>query len=208
MDHFLKSIDHLVFATPDFQAGVAEVEQRLGVRPSPGGRHPQWGTRNALLSLGGDTYFEVIGPEEGVRLPTAFQLDRVTRPRLVTWAVKCEDLDGVAGRAADAGIQLGEVTAGSRKTPAGELLSWRFTDPLTVLADGLVPFLIDWGETRNPARSAAPGCTLLHLRAEHPRPERLAAMLAALDIDLPLTKGEKPRLIATIRTPQGEIEVA
>jgi len=40
MKPLLERVDHLVFATPDLDSTVADVERRLGVRPPPGGTHP------------------------------------------------------------------------------------------------------------------------------------------------------------------------
>ena len=55
--------------------------------------------------------------------------------------------------------------SGSRRRTDGVLLSWRYTDPQTVLADGLVPFFIDWGQSPHPARTAAQGASPIALRA-------------------------------------------
>jgi hypothetical protein len=52
----LERVDHLVYATADLDRGVAEIELLLGIRASPGGRHPAWGTRNALVALGSMSY--------------------------------------------------------------------------------------------------------------------------------------------------------
>ncbi len=49
-------LDHLVYATPDLDATVAELERRLGVRAAVGGRHPGLGTRNRLVGLGGRSW--------------------------------------------------------------------------------------------------------------------------------------------------------
>ena len=52
----LARIDHLVYATPDLQAGVDRIEARLGVRATPGatliglrGEHPDPGPIRAIL---------------------------------------------------------------------------------------------------------------------------------------------------------------
>ena len=56
-------VDHLVYATPDVEQSVAELEARLGVRASPGGQHLGLGTYNALLALGEACYLEIVGPD-------------------------------------------------------------------------------------------------------------------------------------------------
>ncbi|MGH7541334.1 MAG: VOC family protein, partial [Gemmatimonadota bacterium] len=96
---------------------------------------------------------------------------------------------------------------GSRERPDGTRLSWLLTDPGVVVGDGLVPFLIDWGDSEHPARAAPAGCELSELRAEHPEPERIRPMLAALDVSLPVAAGPRPALVATIRAPRGIVEL-
>ena len=73
--------------------------------------------------------------------------------------------------------------------------------------DGLVPFLIDWGGTAHPATSYAKGCRLMAIRAEHPDPEPVRALLAAIGSDLQVTQAPQPGLIATLDTPRGRVEL-
>jgi hypothetical protein len=206
----LAKIDHLVYATPDLTLGVDTLERLLGVRATPGGQHPGMGTRNALIALGPSTYLEVIGPDPDQPKPATprrFGIDELTAPRLTTWVANGKDLDGLMNRARREGVMLGDVIAGSRKRPDGVVLAWRYTDPSVVLADRLIPFVIDWGTSPHPAATAAPGATLIALRAEHPDAAKVQQMLAHLGLDLPVKAGSRPALIATLDGPKGRVEL-
>ncbi len=206
----MPSVDHLVFATPDLELGIRKVEQLLGVRATPGGRHPNWGTRNALVALGPEVYLEIIGPDPDQPGPAGeriFQIDAIDTPRLVTWAVKAAPLSQRVEEAAAKGIILGEVQSGNRTRPDGSRLSWQLTDPARVLAAGIIPFLIDWGDSVHPAQSAVFGGRLVKLYAEHPYHEEVAAILQALNIHLPLRQGAAPALIAIVEQKGELIEI-
>lgn len=203
-------VDHLVYATPDLTAGIDAIEKALGVRATPGGQHPGMGTRNALVALGPSVYLEIIGPDPDQPKPAGprrFGLDDLKRPRLLTWVAKGTDLDAFADRARRDGVALGSVIAGSRKRPDGVVLSWRYTDPNTVIADRLVPYFIDWGTSPHPALTAAKGASLVALRAEHPDAERVGSTLRRLGLDLVVRPGAAPALIATIDSPKGRVEL-
>src|SRR6266508_2153747 len=205
----LARVDHLVYAAPDLNRGVEEIEKLLGVRATPGGQHPGRGTRNALITLGPSTYLEIIAPdpEPPPKTPRPFGIDGLKESRLVAWAPKGDDLQRLRDEAAGKGARLGEVMSGSRRRTDGVLLSWRYTDPQTVLADGLVPFFIDWGQSPHPARTAAPGASLIALRAEHPDAQRVQRLLRELGLDLSVQPGAAPALVAIIDSPRGRVEL-
>jgi hypothetical protein len=206
----LAAIDHLVYATPDLKASIDTLEKRLGVKAAPGGQHPGRGTRNALIALSATSYIEVIGPDPEQPkpdLPRQFGIDSLTEARLVTWAAKGSDLERLVTQAAGHGVKLGEVMPGSRRRPDGVLLNWRYTNPRVVVADGIVPFFIDWGATPHPAQTAAAGASLIDLAAEHPDAERVQQTLSGLGLGLQVKKGPKPALTATMTTPRGRVEL-
>jgi hypothetical protein len=76
-----------------------------------------------------------------------------------------------------------------------------------VVADGIAPFFIDWGSTPHPASTAAPGASLVDLRAEHPDLKKVQAALDVLRLDLRVQAGPKPVLIATVSGPKGRVEL-
>jgi Glyoxalase-like domain len=206
----VRRVDHLVYATPDLKLGIDTIEKLLKIRATPGGQHPGAGTRNALVALGPATYLEIIGPDPeqpDPPSPRRFGIDGLKAPRLVTWAAKGQDLEGLVADAARHGVKLGPVGSGSRKRPDGVLLSWRFTSPATVLGDGVVPFFIDWRKTHHPAQTAAAGASLVALRAEHPDAQRVQEMLRGLGLDVPVTSAPAPALIATVDSPNGRVEL-
>lgn len=202
-------LDHLVYAAPELDAAVDELEARLGVRASPGGSHPGIATRNCLLSLGDTAYIEVIGPDpeqEAPAFPRPFGIDDLEAARLVTWAIGDADLEKRVASARQAGYDPGTILPLSRQSPEG-LLEWLLTMRPTPAAGGLVPFLIDWGRTPSPALSSARGVSLLDLRAQHPDPDEVGRLLATLDVSLDVAAAPSPALIAVLQTPNGEIEL-
>ena len=70
-----------------------------------------------------------------------------------------------------------------------------------------MPYFIDWGTSPHPARTAARGASLVALRAEHPDPARVADMLGQIGLALPVRKGSKPSVIATLDGLKGRVEL-
>jgi Glyoxalase-like domain len=209
-DGVLAQVDHLVYATPDLNLGIETAEKLFGVRATPGGQHPGLGTRNALIALGPATYFEIIGPDPDQPRPSGsrrFGIDELKAPRLLTWVAKGKSLETFAVDAKAHGVDLGAVIPGSRKRPDGVVLSWRYTDPQTILADRLIPYFIDWGASPHPSATAAKGVRLVSLRAEHPDAGRVQQMLKVLGLDLAVTSGPKAALIATFDSPKGKVQL-
>jgi hypothetical protein len=206
----LRRVDHLVYAVPDLDAGVADLEHRLGVRATPGGQHPGRGTRNALVALGPESYLEILAPDPTQPAPAGgrwFGVDPAAPARLAGWAAKGADLTRLAASAQARGVPLGPVVAGSRQRPDGVMLRWTLTDPGVSPTLSLIPFFIDWSDSPHPAATASRGPVLEALRAEHPRPDLAREPLAALGIELPVQQGPRPALVAMLRTVSGLVEL-
>ena len=202
-------MDHLVFGVPDLAQGIELVERRTGVRACLGGRHPGRGTHNALLSLGGRQYLEIIArdPEQtdapGLLFP---ELEGLTEPRFVTWAVAVDSVADVAKRARAADIKTVGPLDGSRALSDGSLLTWktlRIDSPIEA-----VPFFIEWGpDAAHPSQNSPAGCRFTSLAIEHTDPERLGRTLKSLGADEAIiAAGSRVRLKARLQTPKGEVE--
>jgi len=81
------------------------------------------------------------------------------------------------------------------------VLRWRLT--VKQMAGGLAPFLISWGDTEHPARSAPRGLTLEAFHIEHPDPPSLAPLLTALGADVEIKPTAGAALVARLSGPNG-----
>lgn len=196
-------LDHLVYAVPDLAAGIEALELQFGVRPVEGGEHEGLGTHNALVGLGGERYLELIAPLPGAASPSWFDLDELTNPRLIAWAVRRSDLERWRSRSA---FPLGRVDSMQRRASDGSLLRWSLTNPDAPSFGGVLPFLIDWDDTPHPGPRLEPGCEVLELHLSHPRPSLVKQALASLELDLEVEQGP-PDLLATLQTPHGQLSI-
>jgi hypothetical protein len=95
------------------------------------------------------------------------------------------------------------VADGQRAQATGTVLRWRLT--FNAMAGGLIPFLISWGDTEHPARSAPGGLTLEAVHLEHPDPTSLTRPLAALGADVAIRPAGAAALVARIDGPNGSL---
>mmetsp|Transcript_23213 Transcript_23213/g.38380 ORF Transcript_23213/g.38380 Transcript_23213/m.38380 type:complete len:278 (+) Transcript_23213:151-984(+) len=208
-------VDHLVYVVPGpLEDAMAAFQQRTGVMPALGGKHEGLGTHNALVSLGSGAYFELLAHDPAQPSPprTWLGMEGIDpMPHLATWATARDNLAAVISAARATNYDPGDVTSFSRLNSSGKKLAWQLSfnhwaSPLP--GGGLVPFLISW-ESRSPAADAPSGIMLKGLRAEAPDPSAIAPMLDAIGVDAAsfLRHGSEPRLIATLATPNGVVEI-
>jgi hypothetical protein len=202
-------LDHIILGIGDLDKGIAWVEQRTGVRATFGGVHPGRSTRNALLALGPDCYLEIIAPDPQQSSPTWFsQILTIPEPKLIAWAVHTPDLTALAQTATTAGLQIDGPHDGARSRPDGKVLSWKLFH-LREDRGGLLPFFIEWcPDSVHPAADAPPGCTLKRFHLQSPEAPELARVFRTLHVKVTTELGEKPRMLARIVSPKGELELA
>ena len=206
------AVDHLVLGAATLEEGIAWAERTLGATPQPGGRHPQWGTHNALLSLGHGAYLEILARDpQASECPAAplFGLDTVAAgPRLVTWMSRATNVEGIASAALRAGHDAGRVRGGTRMRPDGTELSWQVAVPPMRAMGGVIPWPIDWGWSEHPSRAAARGGTLAWLEVEHPEPARVRVILDAMQCEgVGVTEAREPAIVAGIACARGVVVV-
>lgn len=191
-------LDHVILRIPNLQAGIDEFARRTGVTPKFGGRHPGRGTENALVSLGGGHYLEILADVDGKAQPGA---------RLTPWgwAVHTKALPAVIARVRAAGFQLEGPTPGSRRTPDSTLLQWRTANPAGPGLE-LAPFVIEWADgTLHPSTTSPVGCTLVSWEIVAADSRKLDPYLAALPYQANMRRGGTDSLRLTLQCPKGQV---
>jgi hypothetical protein len=205
-----QAVDHLLLGIGDLDQGIAWVEKATGVAATIGGTHPGMGTRNALLSLGGRRYLEIIAPDPAQN-EFRFSIDvrKLVEPRLITWAARTSDIEALAARARAAGLTVFGPRDGSRARPDGRKLAWKTLGIQNTLGtDGVepIPFFIEWaGGSVHPSQDSPAGCELREVAIAHPQPAAVAGMLEKLGIRAEVKKADRARLTAQMQTPKGKV---
>ncbi len=202
-------LDHLIYTAPDLDKAIAHFEGLSGIRAGKGGVHPGLGTRNALLSLGGDHYFELLCPDPDQDLEGTHGGLFATLPGPVLWAymLKGADFDRILAVLGKAGIEADVIDA-SRTTPAGDTLTWRLLLPKANPFGDFVPKFIDWMDSPHPSQAATPGCRLISFEIGHPDAKALGALLRDLDSSIPVYPADRPLFIVHMETPKGDVIVS
>ncbi|HEX8612841.1 MAG TPA: VOC family protein [Telluria sp.] len=204
-------LDHITITAPTLAQGAAWIEDKLGVRAAPGGKHPAMGTHNLLLRLGDALFLEIIAVDPDAAPPGRarwFALDTLAadaQPALSTWVARTGDIAATSDVA-------GPIAALGAITPMGRgARNWLITIPAdgSLPLDGVGPALIEWDAGAHPAAGMLDlGLSLDKLELFHPEPQRVSAMLDAIGMHAPVTvvridAGAQPYLRAHIGTPAG-----
>ena len=201
------TLDHVLWAVPDRDNGMALFEQLTGVAPVIGGAHPGFGTRNALSSLSPDTYLEILAPDPTQDLTGTWGADvaALSHPQMYTFCLACDDLEQVARQACAAGVTVDAPLAMSRKTPQGDVLHWRIMRMQDKRWPGRLPFFIDWGDTPHPGTTTPGGATLTDLVVLDGDPRPLRALFAAIGCSVPVHAGAAFGLVASYEAARGRV---
>lgn len=206
----MAAIDHLVWAAPDLDRAVAELEALTGERAEHGGAHPGDGTRNAMLGLGGRTYLEVLAPDpaQSAAVAAASSMASLQGPTLYTFAIASTRLDRVAARLEKAGLPYAGIIPMSRRLPTGQLVRWRLLMPAGHAYGPTMPFFIDWGDSPHPSDALGThGSRLAALRVSHPEAWSLGPLLERLDVEVEVTEGPAG-LLADLETAKGVVRLS
>ena len=165
---------------------------------------------NHLLALQDGAYLEIIGPDpqqSGHEGAMPFGMHLTEQTRVAHWCAKAgAEIEARVESARAAGYDLGAVQPLGRVLADGTRLDWRLSiGGWPPLLDGLVPFLIDWGDALHPSETAVGGCRLVEFYGKHPDPAAVQAGLDAVGAALRVEQAEAPALVAVLEGPGGRI---
>lgn len=178
------------------------------------------GTHNRLLRI--DTpefpraYFEILAIDPHASPPARrrwFDLDDEALraavrdvPKLMHFVAAVEDISIATKTLAALGIDRGPAIDAQRETANGTL-RWRISvrDDGQRLLSGALPTLIEWQGVHPVDAMPASGVTLGSLRVCHPRPQMLEQAYAAVGLTQVQVRAGPPNVLATLRTPKGEV---
>jgi len=205
----LSRIDHVILGVNDLERGIEELERLTGVRAVFGGAHPGRGTQNALISLGGAQYLEILAPNPADGSPAWIsELESLASLTPVGWAARGEDLPALQQSLRSQGVTTGEVRPGERKRPDGSRLAWR-TLELTSPSSDPLPFLIEWdAATAHPSSTSPAGCKLTGFTLEDPAPDTLRKTLQAAGLAVEVRQGKESGIRISLACPKGSVELA
>jgi len=207
------AVDHLILGAADLDQAIAWLEKTTGVKAAIGGVHPGRGTRNALISLGGRQYLEILAPDPNQQVSALpYNLQSLTTPRLIAWAAVTKDINSVAEKSRSAGLNVSGSRDGSRARPDGRMLKWKSLDVGPGAGQepaALIPFFIEWAaDSLHPSQDSPKGCELQSFEMEHPDPASVIDTLKKLGIEAKVKQAKEARLRATLKTPKGKVELS
>lgn len=211
------NIDHFVLAADTLQQGIDNLEEKLSVKIPFGGVHPAMGTHNCLMKLSDDLFFEIIAinpdslTQDALKIeqPRWFSLDDPFlraqlkhQPQLLTWVTNTRDMQRTANRGIYRQCSVRSITRNH--------LSWQFAlpDDGSLLANGLIPYVLQWSDEHPAAKMADLGCSLIEMNLFHPHKHWLESQLqeigAAHLINIEsLTSDEQGFFQLVLQTPKG-----
>jgi len=204
-------IDHVVYAVRDLDTAAARFDDAYGLVATPGGVHPQWGTGNRIVPLGGARYLELIAiVDHAVAATTA--LGRAIANRTEDgdrWFALCLGDDAIEATAARLGLR---PEHGSRMLPDGRVVAWRGAGIDDPRRSPDLPFFIEW--TGDP--DAHPGARA----AKHPSEatdvawvqiagdaDRFASWTAQAPLPVRFVDGEPGVVAVGVTTTAGELVI-
>lgn len=152
----LTGIDHIIIGVNDLEKATQTFEQKLGLIPSGGGRHPFGGTANRIIVIG-DTYLELISVAEPAEAQQSM-LDRLAKGEgYLNFVFGSDDIEAESQAMRARGVSVIGPNAGALNSAEGRSRGWQRTDVERPDLTQHYPFLIQHDSTGEERRSRLAG---------------------------------------------------
>ena len=134
------AVDHVVIAVEALRPAIARFRSE-GYIVTPGGRHANGATENALICFADGSYLELLALTGDPPKPGAIDFSRMMAagPGPVGFALRLTGLGTMATAMRARSISVGSVIKGERQRPDGVQVIWK----LALVDEGFLPFLIE-----------------------------------------------------------------
>jgi hypothetical protein len=152
-------------------------------------------------------YAEALATEANPVQAFAGVISSMAHPEVDMFAFSATDLDAIAARARELGLNVVGPTPGQRETPDGGLVRWSHVDFIGHGFGQFVPFALNWLDSPHPSTTSPRGAVILGITVEHPRAEELRRIYEGLGVPAEVVQAEKPRIIVRMSSETGTFEV-
>jgi len=183
MTNISLEIDHLLLAAHNLQDGINAVSDKLNVTASPGGKHPNQGTENALLGLQGQKYLEIIAGDKTSDIHSNIrqECEKFITPGMYWWALRCSDISALRDKLIEQNIPCSDIQDGSRIDTDGNEITWKLLFAESDLYGKAMPFFIQWGN-HHPSNNQDCNTALKEVRISHPLASDLLELLLGIGL--------------------------
>ncbi|XPF95154.1 VOC family protein [Colwellia sp. RE-S-Sl-9] len=202
-------IDHIVVAASDLNKGSKQIKDITGVDTVFGGLHPG-GTQNSLISLGPQTYLEVLAPQEKNKVPKLAEwllpFDHATPMR---FAVSTKDIKTTKSWLQKHGYHTTDLKPGGRTLPNGDTLMWTSMTIKDPVINGS-PFFIQWDKrSPHPAATSPIGCEFHSLMVISSQSDELETLFNILGLEIIVENldGRNPTMQVLLDCPKGRVQL-
>jgi hypothetical protein len=201
-------LDHVVWAVPDLDEGVALITELTGVEPVSGGKAPGRDLpHNALLSLGGGSYFEVFCPARTGMVGGWASSVADGVPHVVSYALHVKDrFKRLLKRVAETDLTHNDPRAMGRVRPDGGAVNWELMNIAGSSFDDVLPFYIDWLDSSpHPSKSSPPGVEIEKLIVAHPQADSVRDIYRSLGIHSQVIRSDRRSISVYLNSPKGKV---
>ncbi|MCE7002312.1 VOC family protein [Kibdelosporangium philippinense] len=156
----ISGLDHVMLVVADIESAAASITAALGLPFSQPGRHPGWGTANAVLRFGAD-YLELITVTDRAEAATKPAGQRMIEildagGGWLAFVLTTTDLNGTWERVRAAGLSCAEPVSGKQIRSDGYVRRWRIAGHGEEFRTGSTPSLIEYGDPLPPGEDNRP----------------------------------------------------